>query len=97
MNLYQVYSMTAMYMSCRFEIMLECWSPDPEERSTFSELVATVSVLLEGIAGYMSLQLLPSTLRSAGSHFGCSDQGRATVEDIDVEVEVYPEAMDDTL
>ena len=43
-------------VSCsRYEVTLLCWSIDASERPKFSDLVITISGLLERDAGYLSL------------------------------------------
>ena len=38
-----------------YAIIQECWTDKPQERPDFSELVVTISLTLEAVAGYMSL------------------------------------------
>jgi len=35
--------------------MQECWTEEPHKRPEFGKLVVTISLMLEAIAGYMSL------------------------------------------
>ena len=35
--------------------MQECWAEEPHKRPEFSKLVVTISLILEAMAGYMSL------------------------------------------
>ncbi len=63
----------------RYKILLSCWEEDPDERPKFSELASTIAMMLEGIAGYMPLQLY--TLSAYGEPSGdmeCSDDTAAT-------------------
>ena len=44
----------------RYDIMFRCWENQADERPKFAELVCTISTILEGIAGYMDLSLIPT-------------------------------------
>ena len=35
--------------------MLHCWETDPKDRPTFSDIVRSLSVALEGLVGYMDI------------------------------------------
>ena len=37
--------------------MQSCWESEPENRPHFSELVSTISSILESIAGYLELAM----------------------------------------
>ena len=37
--------------------MQNCWKSEPEDRPQFSELVSTISDILESIAGYIELSM----------------------------------------
>ncbi len=50
----------------RYELMLSCWSKDPTERPTFSELAGSLSQKLCSMAGYMEL----STISAFGTWEG---------------------------
>ena len=43
-------------LSYRYDIVLACWEANPDNRPAFSELVCTISTLLEGVAGYLSIE-----------------------------------------
>ena len=40
-------------ISYSYSLMLQCWDEQPEKRPDFSQLVSTLSTLLEAIAGYV--------------------------------------------
>ena len=42
-------------------MMKVCWKELPDKHPTFSELVTTISTILEAIAGYLDLTLTPLT------------------------------------
>ena len=48
-------------LTCSYSVMLNCWDTDPAQRPTFSELVATLSTLLEASAGYLTLEMTEET------------------------------------
>jgi len=37
--------------------MQSCWESEPENRPQFSELVSTISSILESVAGYLELAM----------------------------------------
>ena len=37
----------------RFEVVLTCWDSYADKRPTFTDLVLSITMLLEGISGYM--------------------------------------------
>jgi len=37
--------------------MQSCWESEPEKRPQFSELVSTISSILESVAGYLELTM----------------------------------------
>ena len=39
-----------------YDIVLACWEANPDNRPAFSQLVGTISTLLEGVAGYMAIK-----------------------------------------
>ncbi len=41
------------YFLCRFDIIMKCWEEKPEDRPTFSDLVASFSQIMELKAGYI--------------------------------------------
>ena len=41
--------------ACRYSFMLQCWESEPGKRPPFSELVQSLSVALESMAGYVPL------------------------------------------
>ena len=38
-----------------YSLMMSCWSPDPEQRPTFSEIVKVLSCYTETLAGYLDM------------------------------------------
>ena len=50
-----------MSMTCRYDLMMNCWNKSPSKRPRFSELVSEISTSLEGMAGYMELSTEPLT------------------------------------
>ena len=40
-----------------YSVMQSCWKSEPEDRPQFSELVSTISDILESIAGYIELSM----------------------------------------
>ena len=40
-------------ISYSYSLLLQCWDEQPEKRPGFSQLVSTLSTLLEAIAGYV--------------------------------------------
>ncbi len=53
----------------RYEILLNCWEEDPNIRPSFSELATTITIVLEGIAGYMPLKPCTLSLSASGEGF----------------------------
>ena len=45
-----------LILSYRYDVVLACWEANPDNRPAFSELVCTISTLLERIAGYMPIK-----------------------------------------
>ena len=43
---------------CSYEVMLKCWSEQPEKRPPFAELVKSFTVLLEQVVEYMDFSLV---------------------------------------
>ena len=37
-----------------YSLLLQCWDGQPEERPDFSQLVVTLSTLMEAVAGYVT-------------------------------------------
>jgi len=48
-----------------YEVILSCWKECTAERPSFSDLVVTISSLLEGIAGYLDFSVSPRGLNEA--------------------------------
>ncbi len=44
--------------TCSYSTLLSCWKELPEERPPFSELVQEMAKVLEGVAGYLDLNLV---------------------------------------
>ena len=40
---------------CRYEVMLSCWDADPEQRPTFTQLVTTITSVLDPLADYLDV------------------------------------------
>ena len=49
---------------CSYSVMKSCWESEPENRPQFSELVSTISSILESIAGYLELAMSLQTIKS---------------------------------
>ena len=49
---------------CSYSVMKSCWESEPENRPQFSELVSTISSILESIAGYLELAMSLQTVNS---------------------------------
>ena len=45
------------FLTCSYSVMQNCWESDPEKRPQFSELVTTISRILEAAAGYLELAM----------------------------------------
>lgn len=43
----------------RFQVMQDCWSTNPDNRPSFSELVSILDGILTPLAGYMDFAQLP--------------------------------------
>ena len=39
----------------RYEVMLSCWDADPEQRPTFTQLVTTITSVLDPLADYLDV------------------------------------------
>ena len=49
---------TVLYnIHCSYTVMQSCWKSEPEDRPQFSELVSTISDILESTAGYIELEM----------------------------------------
>ena len=44
-------------LHCSYSVMQSCWKSEPEDRPQFSELVLTISDILESTAGYVELAM----------------------------------------
>ena len=40
---------------CRYEVLLSCWDADPEQRPTFTQLVTTITSVLDPLADYLDV------------------------------------------
>ncbi len=69
-----------------YEILLQCWRKDPEERPLFKDLVQLLSTMLEQIAGYVDLSILSShrhTSVSSGDYvIGSLGEGESALTEI---------------
>ena len=43
------------FPKCRYQVMLSCWDPDPEQRPTFAQLVTTITSVLDPLADYLDV------------------------------------------
>ena len=41
--------------TCSYFLLLQCWDEQPEQRPNFSQLLVTISTMLEVIGGYLVL------------------------------------------
>jgi len=53
------------FITHSYEVILSCWKERTTERPSFSDLVVTISSLLEGIAGYLDFSVSPRGLNEA--------------------------------
>ena len=60
-------------------VIVQCWEQNPDDRPTFTDLVGTISTLLEEIAGYMDLSVMPSVQCTSG----VSDDSQCMEDDKD--------------
>ena len=71
---------------CRFEIMMNCWEEVPEDRPSFSDLVATLSQMMVSEAGYLSLspdtESVSDIVKSWASPVSRDDKSSVSVPDI---------------
>ena len=44
-------------LHCSYSVMQSCWKSEPEDRPQFSELVSTISDILQSTAGYVELAM----------------------------------------
>ena len=49
-----------------YELMMQCWYPEPNDRPTFQELSGSLSKYIEAIAGYLEITYNPFN----GNQFG---------------------------
>ena len=45
----------ATYPKYRYEVMRSCWDADPKQRPTFSQLVTTITSILNSLADYLEV------------------------------------------
>ena len=69
------------YCVNNYDMMNVCWKELPDKHPTFSELVTTISTILETIAGYLGLTA--ALLTPAGFFDGGYDALIVTVTDVD--------------
>ena len=50
-------AMYLLHLHCSYSVMQSCWKSEPEDRPQFSELVSTISDILESTAGYVELAM----------------------------------------
>ena len=50
-------SLSYLQYYCSYSVMQNCWKSEPEDRPQFSELVLTISDILESTAGYVELAM----------------------------------------
>jgi len=53
-----------MVFHCSYSVMRNCWEREPEKRPQFSELVSTISSILESTAGYLELAMSLRNVKS---------------------------------
>ena len=53
-----------MVFHCSYSVMRSCWEREPEKRPQFSELVSTISSILESTAGYLELAMSLHNVKS---------------------------------
>ena len=51
----QVLATSYIIPKCRYEAIRSCWDADPEQRPTFSQLVATITSILDPLADYLDV------------------------------------------
>ena len=44
-------------LQCSYSVMQSCWESKPDDRPQFSELVSTISDILQSTAGYVELAM----------------------------------------
>ena len=54
----------AIQSHCSYSVMKSCWESEPENRPQFSELVLTISSILESTAGYLELAMSLQNVKS---------------------------------
>ena len=66
-------------------MMQQCWRTKPEDRPTFEELVASISPMLEAVAGYteLSMTLAATTKKEQEQQAVCEIQAEQRDEDED--------------
>ena len=53
------YALRAFFVyDCSYDVMMRCWNHIPDERPLFGELVVSLNILLEEVAGYLDFSAL---------------------------------------
>ena len=68
------------YSACRFDLIDSCWKENPDKRPTFSELVVSITSMLEAISGYFDFCAQPdvSGKNTSYDHLNRYDQLKPT-------------------
>ena len=52
---HQVLATSYIIPKCRYEVIWSCWDIDPQQRLTFSQLVTTITSILDSLADYLDV------------------------------------------